>query len=235
MLKKTIARLKLRALNRKWAQKDYISAYSELTDLKAKIDPAMAIGGIWDEMGRHQFNFLRSHGLLTQHSLLDIGCGSLRGGQYFIDYLDAGHYCGFDLSKGVIDAGKTLIKEKELINKQPDLRINETKNLDFDFVADRRFDFIIAQSVFSHLLPHHIEECFSNIHKVMQPDAVFFFTFHPGKCYRQRSHTDFEYPDSFFEETARKNGFEIEDFSDDYKHPRGQRMKRVRMDQNAGT
>ncbi len=34
------------------------------------------IGGLWDEMGQLQLEFMRLHGLLPQHRLLDLGCGS---------------------------------------------------------------------------------------------------------------------------------------------------------------
>lgn len=63
----------------------------------------------------------------------------------------------------------------------------------------------------------------------MRPDARFFFTFHPGEAHRQRSHTDFEYPDSFFADLASKHGFDISDFSEAYAHPRGQRMKSIQI------
>lgn len=228
MLRKTLARLKLRALNRRFAKTDYLAAYMESTDLKAQIDPGMAIGGLWDEMGLHQFNFLRKQGLAPHQSLLDIGCGSLRGGEHFIDYLEPGNYCGFDLSSEVIAAGKHLIEQKGLSPKRPDLRVNHKKTLDFDFV-DRQFDVILAQSVFSHLLPEHIEECFANIRKVMRPDARFYFTFHPGQKYHRRSQTDFEYPDSFFEDIAGRFGFELTDLSETYAHPRGQRLKSIQV------
>ena len=119
MFRKTIARLRLRALSRTFARKDYLAAYTESTDLKAQIDPQMAIGGLWDEMGRHQFDFLRDQGLDPHHCLLDIGCGSLRGGQYFIDHLEPGYYCGFDLSGEVIDAGRHLIEDRGCSTRNP--------------------------------------------------------------------------------------------------------------------
>jgi hypothetical protein len=52
------------------------------------------VGGMWEEIGRLQFDFLLSKGLQSRHFLLDIGCGSLRGGIHFIGFLDAGRYDG---------------------------------------------------------------------------------------------------------------------------------------------
>ncbi len=42
-----------------------------------------AIGGYWDEMGKLQYNFLLEQGLKPRQILMDIGCGSLRGGYPF--------------------------------------------------------------------------------------------------------------------------------------------------------
>src|SRR6476620_10345865 len=54
------------------------------------------VGGLWDEIGQLQFDFLVSNGLKPQHYLLDIACGSLRAGIHFIPYLETGHYLGID-------------------------------------------------------------------------------------------------------------------------------------------
>src|SRR3979409_2149502 len=62
------------------------------------LDHRAAVGGRWEEIGELQFQFLRTHGLEPQHRLLDIGCGSLRGGVRFVSYLDPGNYFGIDIS-----------------------------------------------------------------------------------------------------------------------------------------
>ena len=38
------------------------------------------VGGLWDEMGKLQFDFMVSQGLSPEHTMLDIACGALRGG-----------------------------------------------------------------------------------------------------------------------------------------------------------
>src|SRR5436309_1445834 len=64
-----------------------------------------AVGGMWDEIGRLQFEFIRGRGLQQGHKLLDVGCGSLRGGVHFARYLDAGNYYGTDLNPSYLKAG----------------------------------------------------------------------------------------------------------------------------------
>jgi hypothetical protein len=64
------------------------------------------VGGLWDEIGVLQFDFLRQQGLLPQHKLMDIGCGALRCGIPIIRYLDEGNYYGLDINASLIEAGQ---------------------------------------------------------------------------------------------------------------------------------
>ena len=50
------------------------------------------VGAHWEELGSLQFRFMVDQGLLPHHVLVDIACGSLRGGVHFIPYLDPGNY-----------------------------------------------------------------------------------------------------------------------------------------------
>ena len=57
------------------------------------------VGGLWEEIGELQFQFMVAQGLRPEHRLVDIGCGALRGGLHFVRYLDRGHYYGLDLNR----------------------------------------------------------------------------------------------------------------------------------------
>jgi hypothetical protein len=54
------------------------------------------VGGYWEEIGGLQFRYLVDRGLTPSDTLIDVGCGSLRGGSKFIRYLDPGRYLGID-------------------------------------------------------------------------------------------------------------------------------------------
>ena len=53
-----------------------------------KVGHRRYVGGLWDEMGRMQFEFLTSRGLQSYHTLIDVACGSLRAGVHLIPYLE---------------------------------------------------------------------------------------------------------------------------------------------------
>jgi hypothetical protein len=77
-----------------YKQKKYLAAYSEHTNIRVELNPHLAVGGMWEEIGKLQLDFLVNQGLRPTHKFLDIGCGTLRGGRHFIRYLDAGNYAG---------------------------------------------------------------------------------------------------------------------------------------------
>lgn len=213
-----------RRVEKIYAENDYLDAYRKHTDLRAKRDPKTAIGGMWDEVGALQIEFLKREGLSSTHRMLDIGCGTLRGGRHFIRYLEPEGYTGVDISEGVIEAGKKLLVDEGLVEKRPRLLANTAGDLRFAMFKDETFDFLLAQSVFTHLMEGHIEECFAHIGRVMGPDSRFYFTFYTGEASPRSGPKSFQFPLSFFERVADENRFELVDRSLDYRHPRGQRM-----------
>lgn len=135
------------------------------------------IGGLWDEIGVLQFDFLKERGLTPDKTLLDIGCGSLRGGVHFVRYLAPGNYYGTDLNQSLLDAGYEI--ELDVAGVQARLpRKNLACVADFDFsVFDRTFDFALAHSLFTHLPFNHIRECLERLVSVTAPGSTFFVTF----------------------------------------------------------
>ena len=214
-------------IKRLYAQKEYLDAYSEHTDIRVKQDPHSAIGGLWETMGQLQFSFLVKHGLEPHHTILDIGCGTLRGGRHFIKYLNPGKYTGTDISSAAIEYAKTLVRQEGLSDKQPRLILTESKELTFEEFTGETFDYLLAQSVFTHLKHEHIEECFKYVGTIMKENSVFFFTFFEADRFVQRSRKNFSYPFSFFETLSLQYGFEAQNYSDDYNHPTGQRMVKL--------
>jgi len=212
---------KLKAL---YAEESYLDAYSRHTDLRVDENPEDAIGGHWDEMGELQFRFLTENGLKPTHSMLDIGCGTLRGGRHFIRYLDEGRYTGIDLSEKALAFGRDLLAEEKLTEKQPKLLLNDEQHLRFTAFAGQTFDVILAQSVFSHLPEDYIDECFAHLKTIMTADSLFFFTFYHDDEHRRRSLKNFGQPWSFYEELAKRYGYRVENKADEYPHPNGQQM-----------
>ena len=214
-------------VSRLYAERDYMDAYRSHTDLRVRENPHDAVGGMWEEIGRLQFDYLVGHGLRPGHSLLDIGCGTLRGGRHFIGYLDAGGYTGLDISPEALAYARGLVEAEGLAAKAPTFVLDADMRLGFE-EFDRRFDVLLAQSVFTHLPIEGIEECFANLGRVMHPGSAFYFTYVEAPEPTRRTVKDFSYPFALFAEMGGRLGLAIEAM-DDYPHPRNQVMGRARL------
>ena len=209
---------------RNYKRKEYLEAYREHTDYRVDKDRKDGIGGLWDEIGALQYQFLLAQGLQPGHRLLDYGCGTLRGGRFFIDYLEPGRYVGVDISRNVVAKAQELLRNENLADKKPELIWNANASLDFSEVGNQKFDFIIAQSVFTHLLPEHINTCIGNVARVMKSEGRFYFTNFDADEFIKRSVKDFAHPASFYRQLAGAYAFDLDDLSELYPHPRGQSM-----------
>jgi SAM-dependent methyltransferase len=207
----------------------YLEAYSRHTDKRVLEDPKAAVGGHWDEIGMLQFEFLKARGLTPSNTLLDIGCGTLRGGRHFISFLNAGNYTGMDISPNAIEYAEQLVKQEGMEDKRPKLVLSQAKDLQFTEFPQTRFDFILAQSVFTHLMPKHIAECFAHVGKIMKPHSLFFFTYFRSDKSKRMSLKDFSYPLSYFQNLADSNNFTLVDWTGQYPHPKRQNMLSIQM------
>ncbi|HXU44243.1 MAG TPA: class I SAM-dependent methyltransferase [Thermoanaerobaculia bacterium] len=135
------------------------------------------VGGLWDEMGRLQLDYLIAEGLRPEMRLLDVGCGCLRGGLWFIPYLEPGHYYGIDVNAALLDVGYDLeLQRAGLGERLPRANLLATGS----FEASRfgvPFDFALAQSVFTHLPANFIRRCLIEVARAMPPGGRFYATF----------------------------------------------------------
>lgn len=159
---------------------DHLSYYRAAMRSGAARNPDLAVGSRsheeWLWHGRLQFDYLLQHGLRPSDRMLEIGCGNLRAGRFFIDYLDTGNYYGLDISPEILVDGQRTLAEYGLQAKLPHLvTVND---LTFGFLPSAHFSVVHAHSVFSHSPREVIGECLSHVGRVMSPGAFFDFTFH---------------------------------------------------------
>ncbi len=133
------------------------------------------VGGLWEELGKLQVDFLAEQGLRPHHQFIDVGCGSLRAGRLLVDYLEPRHYYGIDINVDVMKAGYDHELTDEQRSRLPLVNLRCTDRFDADF--GHPFDMAIAQSVFTHLSLNNIRLCLFRLAKVMKPGAKFFATF----------------------------------------------------------
>ena len=116
-----------------------------------------------------------NHGLREHHKLLDIGCGSLRGGRLFIPYLLPKRYFGIEPEQWLIDEGIKHNIGQDLIRiKKPKFSNVDDFSLD---IFGTKFDFILAQSIFSHTGIDLTKKILSKVKEVLKEDGLFLATF----------------------------------------------------------
>ena len=132
----------------------------------------------YDIVAAMQFNLLTGVGLREYHTLLDIGCGSLRAGRLFIPFLLPGHYYGLEPNRWLVEQGINRELGRDLVRiKRPVFDHNGEFKLT---VFGQQFDYLMAQSIFSHAAPSQIETCLSEAQKVMHTESIFLATYVPG-------------------------------------------------------
>jgi len=143
-------------------------------DHRAAVGPADK----YDVLGFMQLNVLVREGLREQHRVLDIGCGSLRGGRFLLLYLAPGCYYGTEKDAALVQAGIEHEVSAGLVAlKRPTFRCTADFNLHFSGI---KFDYILAQSILSHASQAQVRKIMAEVAQVLAPRGRFLFTYFQG-------------------------------------------------------
>jgi SAM-dependent methyltransferase len=175
----------------------------------------------YDLIAAMTFNLLTTLGLRQHHSLLDVGCGSLRIGRLLIPYLNKGKYFGIEPNEWLVQDGvKREIGESLVQIKDPKFVFSDSPATLLH--AKGSFDFALAQSIFSHCGLDLITQWLSGISQSLAETGALVATFLPDE--KDSTETGWIYPGCVkFKPDTLKNAaadaglcFEILD----WRHPR---------------
>ena len=162
----------------------------------------------YDVTAATQFALMVALGLREHHTLLDIGCGSLCGGRLFIPYLLPGCYYGIEPQAWLVEDGIHFEVSEELQRlKRPTFRYVD----DFSLTAfNVLFDFMLAQSVLTHVSQMQLDRCLSEAKLALKPGgllaASFFSNGHDTYSGHDWTYPGFAaYPVKFVVERARQH------------------------------
>ena len=184
MIKRILSKKFLQALSRLYEMHRFSRHGGVYKDVRLSFDDMQSeaykkyLGGGpegWDKRGQFQLYFLKRMGLLPSQKLLDIGCGPIRAGVFFIEYLNKSNYCGVEYNKDFIVAAKQIINNKKLNDKNPTVNVIENFNFN-DAGVGKDFDYGIAFSVLNHCNKSQRHAFFNNISHILNSSAKLFIT-----------------------------------------------------------
>ena len=197
--------------------KGYLEWYADRLNKYASGQSAVA-SGMADRhryflSGDEDLEVLRDLGLKAEHDLLEIGCGFGRSAQHYVKFLDAGKYVGGDPAAERVRQCKELLEHRGLLTKGPQLAVIPDNT--FRWVGGRKFDFIWAGAVFTHVPPADLAVIFRNAHTALKPTGQFVFTYteNERKSRRRFYSKDWDYDYAMFEDFAKNNGYVAENIS----------------------
>lgn len=142
----------------------------------------MFLGGpaeTFEAIGRLQLITLLRCGLYPDSRVLDLGCGSLRGGYWLVHFLRPERYFGIEPNAAMLEVGKNEILGAELLaEKRPEFLTND--NFDpAEFGVE--FDFFLARSIWTHASREQIRQMLDAFTLYGAGDAVFLTSFLPAE------------------------------------------------------
>ena len=133
---------------------------------------------LWKVKRDFQIQFLKDMNLKPNHYLLEIGCGTLRGGIPIIDYLQDGNYFGIEVRNKALDEGRKELKESGLEGKNPTLLLSSDIP---ELALDRKFDFIWSFSVLIHLQNEILNDTLNFVSNHLSEEGIFYSNVNIGE------------------------------------------------------
>lgn len=139
----------------------------------------------WFSTGADVFSLLRWVGVEQEHSLVDIGCGSLRVGRFLMVYLNPGNYCGIDPAKWLIDAA---------IKEEVSPGLVRLKKARFAYRDDwdascfgQLFDWVLIGDVLVHADHAMMRTAMQRAHEVLKPGGSLIANYFVGNPHHVES------------------------------------------------
>ncbi|WP_067432242.1 class I SAM-dependent methyltransferase [Nocardioides jensenii] len=132
--------------------------------------------------GRKQLMTLLHHGLNPDSKVLDIGCGSLRAGNWLVRLLDPGCYYGIEPNAEMLEAGVEVLLGPDLVAaKRPTFSNRD----DFSMTHfNETFDMFVARSIWSHASKAQIEAMLDGFVETAAPNGTFLASYFPASAER---------------------------------------------------
>ncbi len=159
-----------------WQAKQTIAGGNAHTTLGLRLceQPGQTEETDYFEAGRAAFNrYQKFCGLVATDRVVDYGCGSLRLGIHFIEFLDAANYFGLDVTRDFIDIGVSAAPAL-ITQKRPQLFAID--DISIRSAVAFGADAVISNAVSYHVHPDETGAYLDNLRAICaKPGARLFF------------------------------------------------------------
>lgn len=165
---------------------------------------------LWKMKREFQIRFLKDMGLKPEHYLLDIGCGTLRGGIPLIDYLEPARYFGVEERANVLVEARKELRDFGLEGKNPTLLL--TPDLS-QVVINQKFDYAWAFSVLIHMSDEILEDTLGFVRRQLSENGAFYANVKIGKTLDGfwQGFPTVTRPLEFYQQVCARNGLAFSD------------------------
>lgn len=124
---------------------------------------------------KFHLEYLKTKGLQPESRFLDYGCGSGVSGKNFIEYLNENNYTGVDISNEAIKVACEKVNDNTALKeKNPDFKY--IMNADMEPLKGNEFDYILANSVFTHMPLEDINFMLKQLKTYIHKGSIYYAT-----------------------------------------------------------
>ena len=152
---------------------------------------------------RRTFERLITYG----ETVVDYGCGTLRLGALFINYLEPGRYIGLDIDQRILAAGRGQLANDLVETKRPTLEVISKESL--AQVAARKPRWVCSKGVLQHVPPEELDEYFAGLSPLIHAGATGLLFSHIGPESRRMSLKTWAHDFDQLHATARDHGMQL--------------------------
>jgi len=135
----------------------------------------------YGDMAGTEFSLLYMSGLQETDKLLDIGCGSMRLARLAVPFMQPGHFHCIEPNSWLIQDGLHYELGNEILHvKAPQFAFNYEFEPPVVDGKKQMYDYMIAQSIFSHTGQDMYESALKKLANHTHKDTIFLATSVPG-------------------------------------------------------
>lgn len=109
-------------------------------------------------------------GVGKSDTVIEYGCGTLRIGQFIIEYLDPQNFVGLDIDQRIVDKGLAMLPPALVEEKKPAVDVINEDSI--TRVATRHPRWIYASGVLHHVPPEDLFEFFQSIYRLSNAETT---------------------------------------------------------------